>query len=316
MVGMENYRFIDLFAGIGGMRIPFNMGRCVFSSEIDKFASRTYCANFNGMPYGDITKIPDSDIPAHNVLLAGFPCQSFSVIGLKKGFGDIRGTMFFEIVRILAYHQPEIFLLENVKGLKSNDKGNTFKTIMQVLTEKLGYHVEHCVLFANNFGVPQKRERVYIIGLHKRVRGKALLGPLLRNLEKSKSKTCLGDILIPAGMVDSRYTISDRAWEGLKRHRRFHEAKSQGFGYRLYTGRESHCGVLTASYNTGYHEILIEQPGRNPRKLTPRECARLQGFPEDFDLSQVSHTQIYKQLGNSVAIPVVRAIAEKMEFFI
>ncbi len=296
------FKFIDLFAGIGGVRLPFQElgGRCVFTSEWDKFSCQTYKANFREMPWGDITKIPAEDIPAHDLLLAGFPCQPFSQAGLKKGFQDTRGTLFFNIAEILNHHRPKAILLENVKRLRSHDGGNTLKVIMETL-EDLGYTIQTRVMNAKDFGVPQNRERIYIVGF---------LGKTDFNFpEPPKHKTRLGDIL--EKKADEKYTISDKLWAGHQRRLKEHKEKGFGFGYCLFDEDSVYTSTISARYYKDGSEILIKQKGKNPRKLTPREAARLQGFPDDF-IIPVSDGQAYKQFGNSVAVPAIRAIAKAM----
>lgn len=307
--GEGKFRFIDLFAGIGGIRIPFQElgGKCVFSSEWDKFAQKTYRVNFGEEPQGDITKIEAKDIPDFDVLLGGFPCQPFSQAGLKKGFSDTRGTLFFEIERILKEKRPKAFLLENVKQLKGHDKGRTLRVILEHL-DALNYYVKYEILRAGDFGVPQNRERIYIVGLDKDYfdlpDDYEFMFP-----EPTYEKTRLGDIL--EKNVDDKYTISDSLWEGHQRRKKEHKEKGNGFGYSLFNSESEYANTISARYYKDGSEILIEQEGKNPRKLTPRECARLQGFPEQF-IIPVSDTQAYKQFGNSVAVPVIRAVAEKL----
>ena len=300
------FKFIDLFAGIGGIRIPFDElgGECVFSSEWDLHAQRTYKANFHHEPFGDITKVKSEEIPVHNILLGGFPCQPFSQAGHKMGFDDTRGTLFFDVARILDFHKPEMFLLENVKGFLGHDKGRTFVIVKEVL-ESMNYLVFHKVLNARDFGVPQNRERIYIVGIQKEKIGKFLFSfpePIQRN-------TCVGDIL--EDEVDEKYTLSNTLWEGHRRRKREHLIKGNGFGYSLFNHNSKYTSTISARYYKDGSEILIEQVGQNPRKLTPREAARLQGFPDSF-IIPVSDTQAYKQFGNSVAVPVVREIATAM----
>jgi DNA (cytosine-5)-methyltransferase 1 len=300
------FKFIDLFAGIGGIRLAFDKsgGECVFSSEWDKFAQTTYETNFGHRPDGDITQIDVREIPKHDVLTAGFPCQPFSNAGLKKGFDDIRGTLFFDIVRILDHHKPALVLLENVKGFKSHDKGNTFRVVKQTL-EGLGYEVHAEVLNAKEFGVPQNRERIYIVGiLRSKTKKDEFLFP-----KPSKRQTQVGRILEPS--VDAKYTISDKLWKGHQRRKAEHMAKGNGFGYSLFTSESPYTSTISARYYKDGSEILISQKGKNPRKLTPREASRLQGFPATFKIP-VSDVQAYKQFGNSVAVPVVAAIAKNM----
>ena len=302
----KKFTFIDLFAGIGGIRIAFekNGGSCVFTSEWDKFSQQTYIANFKEKPHGDITQIKESEIPKHDVLLAGFPCQPFSHAGLKRGFDDIRGTLFFDIVRIIKLKRPAMILLENVKGFKSHDKGNTFKVVCSTL-ESLGYEVHSQILNARDFGVPQNRERIYIVAID---RSKTLKAPFNFPIPPRK-KVKLGQIL--DNKVDPKYTISDRLWSGHRRRLKEHKIKGNGFGYSLFDKNSEYTSTISARYYKDGSEILIEQNGKNPRKLTPREAARLQGFPDSFKIP-VSDAQAYRQFGNSVAVPVVIAIGREM----
>lgn len=305
----NDFKFIDLFAGIGGIRIPFQElgGKCVFTSEWDKFAQKTYKLNFGEEPSGDITKIAASEIDDFDILLAGFPCQPFSQAGLKKGFADTRGTLFFEIERIIEEKRPKAFLLENVKQLRGHDKGRTLKTIETHLRE-LDYTVDSSVLRAADFGVPQNRERIYIVGFDKRhfcIPEKYKFMPPV----PTHKKTRLGEILQSG--VDDKYTISDKLYEGHLRRKKEHLEKGNGFGFSLFNENSEYTNTLSARYYKDGSEILIEQKGKNPRKLTPRECARLQGFPEKFVIP-VSDTQAYKQFGNSVAVPVIEKIAERI----
>lgn len=340
------FDFIDLFAGIGGMRLPFQElgGKCVFTSEWDKFSKKTYAGNFGEYPKGDITKIASSEIEGHDVLLAGFPCQAFSQAGLKKGFNDTRGTLFFEIQRILAYHKPKAFLLENVKQLRGHDGGKTLALILGILRgdvfqkvpeniimsqeakeslmTPLNYNVEYRVLNATNFGVPQKRERVYLIGFNKEKVDQAsefnIAKNILDSLGKRTGKTCLGDILEDNSVVSQKYTISDRLLHGHQRRLMKHRAKGNGFGFKVFDAKSEYCNTISARYYKDGSEILIDQTdiNKNPRKLTPRECARIQGFPERFLVNTVSNAQIYKQFGNSVSVPVIQEIAKNMLKFL
>jgi len=302
------FRFIDLFAGIGGIRIPFQElgGDCVFTSEWDKFAQKTYRLNFGDEPHGDITQINEKDIPDFDVLLAGFPCQPFSQAGLKKGFADTRGTLFFEIERIIKEKRPKAFLLENVKQLKGHDRGRTLQVILKHLDD-LNYYVKYEVLRAGDFGVPQNRERIYIVGISKDCFN------LPENYEfefpmPTYQKTRVGNILEQD--VNEKFTISDALWEGHQRRKKEHQEKGNGFGYSLFNADSEYTNTISARYYKDGSEILIDQgEGKNPRKLTPRECARLQGFPEKF-IIPVSDTQAYKQFGNSVAVPVIREVAK------
>ena len=335
------YKFIDLFAGIGGIRLPFQElgGQCVFTSEWDKFAQKTYLANFGDMPSGDITQIPNSQIPSHDILLGGFPCQAFSQAGLKKGFSDTRGTLFFEIQRILAEHQPKAFLLENVKQLKGHDKGKTLKTILDILTgqneidlpeelelsnesrgalsKKLNYHVEYKVLRAADFGVPQNRERIFIVGFNKDYYKQDDIERFFKWPIPPKNQTRVGDVLESEEEFSSKpdvYTISDKLWAGHQKRKEEHKTKGNGFGYSLFDSNSEYTNTISARYFKDGSEVLIDQSdkGLNPRKLTPRECARLQGFPENYIVDAVSHGQIYKQFGNSVCMTVIKEIAMSM----
>ena len=304
------FRFIDLFAGIGGIRMPYQElgGRCVFSSEWDAPAQKTYRVNYGEILAGDITKIEADDIPGFDVLLGGFPCQPFSQAGLHKGFADTRGTLFFEIERIIEKKRPKAFLLENVKQLAGHDRGRTLKVIREHL-EALDYHVDTKVLRAADFGVPQNRERIYIVGFNKR-HYKLPEKYKFPYPAPEKKKTRLGDIL--EKNVDDKYTISDTLWAGHQRRKIEHQAKGNGFGFSLFNEESEYANTISARYYKDGSEILIDQgPEKNPRKLTPRECARLQGFPENFVIP-VSDSQAYKQFGNSVAVPVIRAIATAM----
>lgn len=306
----KKFDFIDLFAGIGGIRLAFESigGQCVFTSEWDKHAGETYKANFGDAPLGDITQIHERDLPKHDVLLAGFPCQPFSHAGLKKGFDDTRGTLFFDIARILKSKRPSVVLLENVKGFANHDKGNTFRVVKRTL-EDLGYVVHNKVLNAKDFGVPQNRERIYIVAIRNNLRG----ADAYEFPTAPMTRTRLGDIL--ERNVDEKYTISDKLWAGHQRRLKEHRAKGNGFGYSLFTEESSYTSTISARYYKDGSEILISQKGKNPRKVTPREAARLQGFPESFEIP-VSDAQAYRQFGNSVAVPVVTAIAESLHRYL
>ena len=336
------FSFIDLFAGIGGIRLGFqlNHGKCVFTSEWDKFSKKTYAANFGELPHGDITKIESQTIPKHDVLLAGFPCQAFSQAGLKRGFNDTRGTMFFEIQRILAHHQPKAFLLENVKQLKGHDQGRTLETILEILrgkftatipedvelsdetrkslNTKLNYNVDFRVLKASDFGVPQNRERVYILGFNKdkvpACNTSDVAKEIFDRLSEVKLQSSLFDALQSNAIVDPKYTLSERLWNGHKRRKEQHKLRGNGFGYSLFSPNDKACNTISARYYKDGSEILIDQSdiNQNPRKLTPLECAKIQGFPSKFILDAVSDTQYYRQFGNSVTVPVIEAIAKEM----
>lgn len=300
-----SFTFIDLFAGIGGMRLAFEHagGTCVFSSEWDAFAAKTYKENFGEVPAGDITKIETRRIPKHDVLVAGFPCQPFSNAGLKLGFEDTRGTLFFEIARIMKTRRPAMALLENVKGFTIHDGGRTHATVVRVL-KNLGYTVHSAVLNASDFGVPQNRERVYMVAIRSDISGQASF----KFPKPTKKPTRVGSILDTE--VDPKYVLSNKLWKGHQRRLREHRARGNGFGYSLFTEDSVRASTISARYYKDGSEILIKTK-TNPRRLTPREAARLQGFPESFRIP-VSDTQAYKQFGNSVAIPVVRAIARQM----
>ena len=304
---MQKFTFIDLFAGIGGMRIPFEElgGKCAFTSEIDKFAQQTYQANFNEIPEGDITKIEVRDIPKHDLLLAGFPCQAFSHAGLKKGFEDTRGTLFFDIARILEFHKPKAFLLENVKALEGHDNKRTITKILDTLYD-LGYFPSRKILNAKDFGLPQNRERIFIIGI--KDRNQEFPWPI-----PPETKTRLGKIL--QKRVKNKFTLSDRIWNSHIKRKENHRLNGRGFGYSLFNRDSEYTSTISARYYKDGSEILIEQKGKNPRMLTPREAARLQGFPEDFVIP-VSNNQAYKQFGNAVPINVIRELAKEMEKFL
>lgn len=303
-----NFKMIDLFAGIGGTRLGFQLTgqvESVFSSEWDKFSQKTYRANFGETPEGDITKIDAMDVPDHDILVGGFPCQAFSQAGKKQGFNDTRGTLFFEIARIIDVKRPKAFMLENVRNLKSHDNGKTYAVIMSTL-KNLGYEVNTMLLKAKDFGVPQNRERIYIVGFDpKQVHNyRDFKAP-----EAPKVKTRLGDIL--ESEVDDKYTISDRLWAGHQRRKIENKANGKGFGYSIFNEESKYTSTISARYYKDGSEILIAQDGKNPRKLTPREASRLQGFPHEY-IIPVSDTQAYKQFGNSVAVPVVNAVAKEI----
>ena len=322
----DKFTFIDLFAGIGGFRIAMQSlgGRCVFSSEWDEAAKETYFDNYGEVPFGDITKKEIKDlIPDHfDVLCAGFPCQPFSNAGLKKGIEDTRGTLFYHIAEILRDHQPKAVLLENVRGLISNDKGNTIQTVLRTITG-MGYRCnvpqeliengpinklkEECakmVLSAKDYGVPQNRPRIYIVLWREDLGIESFEYPGPENV-----KTSVASIL--ENEVGDEYTISDKLWEGHKRRRIEHAEKGNGFGYCLFNGESEYTSTISRRYYKDGSEILIEQEGKNPRKLTPREAANLQGFPKEFKLPD-SNTKAYQQFGNSVAVPVVLKVSEQI----
>jgi len=305
---------IDLFAGIGGIRQGFQRcgGKTVFSSEWDKFAQKTYRINYGETPAGDITKIDPKDIPNHDILLGGFPCQPFSQAGLKKGFEDARGTLFFNVASILKEKRPKAFMLENVKQLKGHDNGNTIKVILNILDELNYYVPEPQVLNAYNFGVPQNRERIIIVGFNKDYLPKDY-GSFEYPTGEVDENICVGDIL--QEKVPDKYTISDKLYQGHLGRKKLHEKKGNGFGFCLFNSQSKYTSTISARYYKDGSEALIEQAESNPRMLTPRECARLQGFPEDF-IIPVSNAQAYKQFGNSVCVNVIEAVAKKMVEFL
>ncbi len=303
-------KFIDLFAGAGGLRIPFDeLGlQAVFSSEIDKFAQKSYLSYFGEMPHGDITEIDPKDIPDHDILLAGFPCQPFSQAGHKKGFEDTRGTLFFNIEEILRVKQPKAFLLENVKGLRGHDNGNTFRIISERISQ-LGYYFKDKVLNARDFGLPQNRERVFIVGFRDFDKFFSFEFP-----DKLNKSIKLGDIL--ESNPNEKYTISDQLWTGHKRRKAEHKEKGNGFGYNIFNENSEYTNTISARYYKDGSEILIEQVGKNPRKLTPYEASQLQGFPKDYvekaKNNGLSDVQLYKQFGNAVPVAVIREIAKNI----
>lgn len=331
----KEFTFIELFAGIGGFRMALEKfgGRCVFSSEINRFCIQTYKANFicNHLMRNDITKTPAEDIPKHNFLTAGFPCQPFSVAGVSKKISlgqshgflcEAQGTLFFEIARIIACHQPEIFLLENVKNLVYHNKGKTFQVIQKILQRELSYNVFWRIINAKHF-VPQGRERIFIIGFKKKTDfdfSKLELpslqsAPVLKDIlhpengsEKAESPYTYGKNAI----VNSKYTLSNKLWSYLQKYAITHKKKGNGFGYGLVSEKDT-ARTLSARYGKDGSEILVKQQRKNPRRLTPRECARLMGFDKpgrsDFKIP-VSDTQAYKQFGNAVVVSVVEKIIE------
>ncbi|MFO0599817.1 MAG: DNA (cytosine-5-)-methyltransferase [Myxococcaceae bacterium] len=304
------FRFVDLFAGIGGFHIALSAlgGRCVFASEWDKHAQKTYFTNFGLQPAGDITQVAMKDIPEHELLTAGFPCQPFSLAGVSKnnalgrahGFSHAtQGTLFFNVKEIIAAKRPAAFILENVKNLESHDKGNTFRVIKETLTKELGYEVHHKVLDAKEF-VPQHRERIFIVGF--REHGTGFNFPVLKGKRPALSE------ILEKGPVDPKYTLTPRLWAYLKAYAEKHRAAGNGFGFGL-AKPEGTTRTLSARYYKDGSEILIPQKGRRPRRLTPREAAKLMGFPKDFDIHP-SDSRAYRQFGNSVVVPVVSAVAE------
>jgi DNA (cytosine-5)-methyltransferase 1 len=333
------FTFIDLFAGIGGLRRGFETigGQCIFTCEWDRYSQETYRANFPNDAHtiaADIRDVKEADIPPHDVLLAGFPCQPFSIAGVSKknalnrphGFAcEAQGTLFFELARIIKHHSPKAFLLENVKNLVNHDKGRTFQVIRDVLTTELGYHIKFQVIDAKSW-VPQHRERIFIVGFRDKSDfdfeamkiPDALKGPKLGTIlhpedgsEKPERHFTVGK----DAKVSEKYTLSDHLWRYLKEYAEKHRLAGNGFGFGLF-GPDGVARTLSARYYKDGSEILIRQPRRAPRRLTPRECARLMGFDapkcSSFKIP-VSDTQAYKQFGNAVAVPAVEAVAKHME---
>lgn len=306
------FTFIDLFAGIGGMRLAYEQagGRCVYSNEWNKYSQQTYYANFGEQPEGDITRVEAKNIPEHDILVAGFPCQPFSIAGVSKkvsmgrktGFEDkTQGTLFFDVCRILKEKRPKAFMLENVKNLKSHDKGRTFQTIQESLDE-LNYKIFYDILDGQNY-VPQHRERIIIVGFDKERYGDDIEFEF--QITPVKPKPVMKDILEKE--VASKYTLSDKLWTYLQNYAAKHKAAGNGFGYGI-APLDGVSRTISARYHKDGSEILIAQGEKNPRRLTPRECARLQGFPESF-IIPVSDTQAYKQFGNSVVVPLMADVA-------
>ena len=332
-----DFTFIDLFAGIGGIRMGFekNGGHCVFTSEWDKYAVKTYCENFvtDHPVVGDITTVDVKDIPDHDVLLAGFPCQPFSIAGVSKknslgrvhGFEcKTQGTLFFDVARIINEKQPKAFLLENVKNLMSHDQGRTFQVIKETLQDELGYQIFAKVVDAKGF-VPQHRERIYIVGFRedtdftwdafrKKKPDAKSMGDILHlqdGSENPEKETLKNYITGKKGKVNDKYILSDKLWMYLYNYAAKHKAKGNGFGYGMVT-KKSISRTLSARYYKDGSEILVNRGKGNPRRLTPRECARLMGYPDTFKIP-VSDTQSYKQFGNSVVVPVIKEIARIMK---
>jgi DNA (cytosine-5)-methyltransferase 1 len=312
------FTFIDLFAGMGGFRLAMQAqgGQCVFSSEWNAYSQKTYFANFGDMPFGDITKeVTKSYIPKHfDILCAGFPCQPFSIAGVSKkkslgretGFKDkTQGTLFFDVADIISRHRPKAFYLENVKNLTSHDKGNTFRVIRETL-EELNYSIHYQVMDGQTY-VPQHRERIMIVGFDKKIfHGKEkFVFP-----EQCESKHSIKEILDPD--IDSKYTLSDKLWTYLQNYAEKHRAKGNGFGYGL-VDLNGIARTLSARYYKDGSEILIPQgKGKNPRRLSPRECARLMGYPDEYIIDRVSDVQAYRQCGNSVIVPLITAVSEQI----
>ena len=320
------FTFIDLFAGIGGFRLAMQRsgGRCVFSSEWDKPAQQTYLANFGEVPFGDITQIANekrtsTEIPKHDILAGGFPCQAFSIAGFKGGFADTRGTLFFNLARIIEDHAPKAFFLENVKGLVGHDKGRTLTTILRTLEEDLGYHVHTQIVNAKDFGVPQNRERVFIVGFKS--------GAAAARFQFAKplgKETTIADIK-EVDVVSTRYYLSDQYLETLVRHRDRHASKGNGFGFEIKRDSDIASAIVVGGMGRERNLVVdkrlrdftpktnIKGPVNRQgiRKMTPREWARLQGFPDSF-LIPVADAQAYKQFGNSVSVPAIEATVKRI----
>lgn len=320
------YKSIDLFAGIGGIRLGFDQAfgndiETVFVSEWDKKAQETYIANFGEIPkiFGDITKIDEIDIPIHDILLAGFPCQAFSLAGQKKGFEDTRGTLFFDVARIVEFHKPKVVFCENVKNLVNHDRGKTFKIIKKTLND-LGYRVFYKVINSKDFGVPQNRERIYIVAFREDISPNKFIFP-----EKTDDTKVIADIM-EEKETSPKYYLSDVYLESLRKHKQRHKAKGNGFGYEI-RDVNSIAGAIVCGGMGRERNLIIDKrltdftpvthiKGKINReyirKMTPREWARLQGFPDDFKLV-VADTHLYKQFGNSVTVPVIKAIAKNIK---
>ena len=303
----KKYRAIDLFAGIGGIRLGFANAfkeniEFVFSSEIDNYAQQTYKANFDGDVAGDITKIDEKDIPSHDILLAGFPCQAFSIAGKRLGFEDTRGTLFFEVARIIKYHKPKILFLENVKGFVNHDNGNTFRVVKETL-EEMGYKVFTKVLNAKDFGVPQNRERIYIVAF-------------LDDIEFEFPEALCTEVSIKSKLqkdvLEKYYYNGKPLFERIKDDVVNENSIYQWRRQYVRENKSGVCPTLTANMGTGGHNVPIVRDKKGIRKLTPRECANFQGLPDTFILPNLVDSQLYKQCGNSVVVEVINKIAEKI----
>jgi len=333
------FRFIDLFAGIGGVRCGFESidGKCVFTCEWDRYSQQTYRANFPHDEHdiaGDIRLVNEKEIPEHDLLLAGFPCQPFSIAGVSKknalnrphGFAcEAQGTLFFEVARIIQHHQPRVFLLENVKNLVSHDKGRTFRVICEILTRELGYHIDYRVIDAKSW-VPQHRERIFVVGFRDRADftfeglklSDPLGGPKLSTVLHPEDGSEAIEMPYTTGKkakVADKYTLTDHLWNYLRAYAEKHRKLGNGFGFGLF-GPDDVARTLSARYFKDGSEILIKQKGRVPRRLTPRECSRLMGFDEPGQSCfriPVSDTQAYRQFGNAVVVPAVKAVAEYLK---
>ncbi len=319
---MTDFTFIDLFAGIGGFRIAFEAlgARCVFSSEWDKYAQITYRDNFGELPTGDITQIKSIEIPKHDILCAGFPCQAFSIAGRKAGFDDTRGTLFFEVARIIKDKQPKAIFLENVKGLKIHDKGRTLQVILNVLRNDLNYYIpDPQIINAKDFGVPQNRERIYIVGFRKDIAETGFEYP-----KAQQSNICIRDIM-EKEPVSAKYYLSTQYLKTLIEHKKRHSDKGNGFGYEIIPLESTANAIVVGGMGKERNLIIDDRlkdfkpvtkikgevNRQGIRKMTPREWARLQGFPDSYKIT-VADVHAYKQFGNSVAVPAVKATGEKI----
>lgn len=321
-VKKPKFKFIDLFAGIGGFRMAFQNlgGKCVFTSEWDKYSQKTYEANYGEVPFGDITKVDEKNIPDHDILLGGFPCQAFSIAGRRDGFGDTRGTLFFDVARIIREKQPKAFFLENVKGLKSHDKGKTLKIILKTLREDLNYFVpEPQVINAKDFGVPQNRERIFIVGFRKD------LGITDFKYPEPLSEKVSFEEVKEEKEVSVKYYLSNVYLNTLYRHKERHAKKGNGFGYEIISDEGTANAIVVGGMGKERNLVLDERltnfkpvtkikgevNRKGIRRMTPREWARLQGYPDNFRII-VSDAQAYKQFGNSVAVPAIQATGNEV----
>lgn len=335
-VDKPEFKFIDLFAGIGGLRLAFERagGQCVFTSEYNDYSLKTYLANFDceHPVAGDITKVNEAEVPDHDVLLAGFPCQPFSLAGVSKkqslgrahGFAcEAQGTLFFDVARIIRSKRPAAFMLENVKNLLSHDKGRTFEVILKTLEQELGYSVSYKIIDGQHW-TPQHRERMVIVGFREESgfdwnkfqlpSSKPQMSSILHPEDGTESAD--GHCTVgPLAKVNPKYTLSDKLWTYLQNYAAKHKAKGNGFGYGMVKPHDV-ARTLSARYHKDGSEILVHQESGNPRRLTPRECARLMGFDQASDKTQfvipVSDTRAYQQFGNSVVVPMFEAVAQQM----
>lgn len=310
----NQWRFIDLFAGIGGLRLGFSEGKdqCVFSSEWDKNSQKTYQANFGDWPNGDITQVAVSDIPAHEVLLGGFPCQAFSIAGHRKGFEDTRGTLFFDVARILDQHRPKAFLLENVKNLVGHDQGRTLQTMLAVLQNDLGYVVKYKVLNTmTHANIPQNRERIFMVGFHP----SGVANPDTFEFPEAMPLTTTIRDLIDRAQQPEKYYYKEthRYYPILKEAMTSWDTVYQWRRVYVRENQSNVCPTLTANMGTGGHNVPLILDEFGIRKLTPRECARFQGYPDTYQFPKVADSKLYYQIGNSVTVPLIQRIAANMK---